>query len=52
VRAGTTLAWGDVAIDETLPAVKIRRDMEALFAAAPAQPFLATRLTRAVSSKA
>ena len=38
VRAGETLAWSDVAIDESLPAVKIRREMEALFATAPAKP--------------
>lgn len=38
VPAGATLAWSDVVIDESLPAVKCRRDMEALFAAAPAKP--------------
>jgi predicted homoserine dehydrogenase-like protein len=37
VKAGTPLAWGDVAIDETLPALRVRRDMEAHFAAAPAR---------------
>jgi predicted homoserine dehydrogenase-like protein len=37
VKAGAVLAWSDVAIDETLAAVKVRRDMEALFAATPAR---------------
>jgi predicted homoserine dehydrogenase-like protein len=32
VRAGKTLTWADVALDETLPALKIRREMEAIFA--------------------
>jgi predicted homoserine dehydrogenase-like protein len=34
VAAGAPLAWSDVAIDETLPALRVRREMEALFAAA------------------
>ena len=37
VKAGAPLAWSDVAMDETLPALRVRRDMEALFAAAPAR---------------
>jgi predicted homoserine dehydrogenase-like protein len=36
VEAGTPLAWRDVAVDEALPAVRIRRDMEALFGFSPA----------------
>jgi predicted homoserine dehydrogenase-like protein len=36
VKAGAPLAWRDVAIDETLPALKIRRDMEMLFTFSPA----------------
>jgi len=32
VRVGKTLTWADVALDETLPALKIRREMETLFA--------------------
>src|SRR5438034_3483636 len=36
VRAGSPLTWRDVAIDETLPALKVRRDMDALFGASPA----------------
>jgi predicted homoserine dehydrogenase-like protein len=31
VKAGQTLTWGDVALDETLPALTIRREMEAMF---------------------
>src|SRR6266404_7317515 len=31
VKAGAPLAWRDVAIDEALPALKLRREMEALF---------------------
>jgi predicted homoserine dehydrogenase-like protein len=34
VRAGKTLTWGDVTLDESLPALKIRREMEAMFAPA------------------
>jgi predicted homoserine dehydrogenase-like protein len=37
VKAGAPLAWSDVAIDEALPALRVRRDMEALFAALPAR---------------
>jgi predicted homoserine dehydrogenase-like protein len=32
VRKGQSLTWADVAIDESLPAFKVRREMEALFA--------------------
>ena len=32
VAAGQTLTWSDVAIDAALPAYKLRREMEALFA--------------------
>ena len=32
VRQGQSLTWGDVVIDETLPAYRTRREMEALFA--------------------
>jgi len=32
VKAGTPLSWGDVTIDEALPAVRMRRAMEAAFA--------------------
>lgn len=31
VRQGQCLRWADVAIDETLPALRVRREMEALF---------------------
>ncbi len=31
VRQGQSLSWADVAIDETLPALRARREMEALF---------------------
>jgi predicted homoserine dehydrogenase-like protein len=34
VKKGQSLTWADVAIDETLPAYKVRREMEALFAPA------------------
>jgi predicted homoserine dehydrogenase-like protein len=37
VKAGAPLAWSDVALDETLPALRVRRDMEAWFAASPAR---------------
>jgi len=37
VKAGVPLAWSDVAIDETLPALRVRREMEAGFAASPAR---------------
>jgi predicted homoserine dehydrogenase-like protein len=37
VKAGAPVAWSDVAIDETLPALSVRRDMEALFSASPAR---------------
>src|SRR5438105_86365 len=36
VKAGVPLTWRDVAIDETLLALKVRRDMEALFGVSPA----------------
>jgi len=36
VRQGQSLTWGDVVIDETLPAYRTRREMEALFAPAAA----------------
>jgi predicted homoserine dehydrogenase-like protein len=36
VKSGVALAWSDVAIDETLPALRIRREMEALFTTSPA----------------
>ena len=32
VAQGQSLTWADVAIDENLPAYRIRREMEALFA--------------------
>jgi predicted homoserine dehydrogenase-like protein len=32
VKKGQSLTWADVAIDESLPAYKVRREMEALFA--------------------
>ncbi|HEV8258221.1 MAG TPA: SAF domain-containing protein [Casimicrobiaceae bacterium] len=41
VKAGAPLAWSDVAIDETLPALRVRRDMEAWFAASPARAHVA-----------
>ena len=31
VKKGQSLSWADVAVDESLPAYKIRREMEALF---------------------
>ena len=36
VKAGAPLTWRDVAIDEALPALKVRRDMEMLFTFSPA----------------
>ena len=36
VRQGQSLTWADVVIDETLPAYRTRREMEALFAPATA----------------
>jgi predicted homoserine dehydrogenase-like protein len=36
VKAGQTLTWADVALEETLPALKIRREMEAMFGPAAA----------------
>ena len=36
VKAGVPIAWRDVAIDEALPALKVRREMEALFSLSPA----------------
>src|SRR5947208_4914655 len=35
VKAGVPLTWRDVSIDETLPALKVRRDMETLFGVFP-----------------
>jgi len=35
VKAGVPIAWRDIAIDEALPALKVRRDMEALFGLSP-----------------
>jgi predicted homoserine dehydrogenase-like protein len=35
VKKGQSLTWADVTMDETLPAYKVRREMEALFATAP-----------------
>ena len=35
LAAGETVRWSDVAVDESSPAVKIRREMEALFEAKP-----------------
>ena len=32
VKSGRTLTWADVALDETLPALTIRREMEVMFA--------------------
>jgi predicted homoserine dehydrogenase-like protein len=32
VAAGQPVCWGDVAVDESLTAVKIRREMERMFA--------------------
>jgi predicted homoserine dehydrogenase-like protein len=32
VKKGQSLTWADVAIDESLPAFKVRREMEAMFA--------------------
>jgi predicted homoserine dehydrogenase-like protein len=37
VKAGAPLAWSDVAIDEALAALRVRRDMESLFATSPAR---------------
>ena len=34
VKAGQSLTWADVTLDETLPALKVRREMEALYAPA------------------
>jgi predicted homoserine dehydrogenase-like protein len=31
VKKGQSLCWDDVAMDTTLPAYKVRREMEALF---------------------
>jgi predicted homoserine dehydrogenase-like protein len=42
VRQGESLLWSDVAIDDTLPAYKTRREMETLFAT-PAAPENAPR---------
>ena len=43
VKAGVPLTWRDVAIDETLLALKVRRDMEALFGVSPAAQRVAKR---------
>src|SRR5438477_654437 len=32
MKSGQSLTWADVVLDETLPALKVRREMEALFA--------------------
>jgi predicted homoserine dehydrogenase-like protein len=32
VKKGQSLTWADVAMDESLPAYKVRREMEAAFA--------------------
>jgi predicted homoserine dehydrogenase-like protein len=40
VAAGQSVRWSDVAVDESSQAVKLRREMERLFAAAP-EPALA-----------
>ena len=37
VRQGQVLRWSDVAIDETVPALRARRDMEELFGRAEAR---------------
>jgi predicted homoserine dehydrogenase-like protein len=37
VKAGAPLAWSDVALDEALPALRVRREMESLFSASPAR---------------
>ena len=37
VRAGQPLTWADVTLDETLPALRVRREMEAMFDPARAQ---------------
>ena len=42
VKSGQTLTWRDVTLDETLPALKLRREMEAMFA-----PAMDARKTRA-----
>jgi predicted homoserine dehydrogenase-like protein len=34
VAKGACITWADVAIDETLPAVRIRREQEALYSSA------------------
>jgi predicted homoserine dehydrogenase-like protein len=34
VKTGQSLTWGDVTLDETLPALRVRREMEAMFAPA------------------
>jgi predicted homoserine dehydrogenase-like protein len=31
VKKGQALTWADVALDDSLPAYKVRREMEALF---------------------
>ena len=38
VKSGRTLTWADVALDETLPALTIRREMEVMFARARTSP--------------
>jgi len=35
VKKGQSVSWADVKVDESLPAYKLRREMEALFAPAP-----------------
>ena len=34
VKKGQSLTWADVVIDESLPAYKVRREMETMFAPA------------------
>jgi predicted homoserine dehydrogenase-like protein len=59
VRQGQSLTWADVVIDETLPAYRTRREMEALFAPAAAdrqrvagaRRAQSTRITRPARSK-
>jgi len=36
VKTGQSLSWADVALDETLAAYRVRREMEAMFASQPA----------------
>jgi predicted homoserine dehydrogenase-like protein len=47
VKAGQSLTWADVALDETLPALRVRREMEAMFAPSRQPEAQATRTQRA-----